>query len=406
VKASEDAFASGVTAPDELSARLQRAVEQRQAQGLLRQPVIRDEPLKATGCRNLSTNDYLRLSCHPQVKAAAAQAIEIWGTAATASPQVSGYTGAHAALSKALSEAYCQTSVLLWQSGFVANLSVLGHLPQKGDVILADRLCHHSLLAGALGSGARLVRFPHNDLEALENRLKEQQHRCGVTFVVTESVYSMDGDRAPLQELADLRRNYGFCWILDEAHALGCDGPTGLGMAEALGVLGKVDVLVGTLGKAWASHGAFTRFLEKACAAYLQNLSGARIYSTFTPPAAAAAAQAALRLSRSMAQERAALVAASRQLRSALTGLGLQTLGEDSAIVPVLLGDNQKTLAVASKLAAMGWQVGAIRPPTVPDGTSRLRVSLHCGLSNEGVQGFCDALECALKETQADGPRS
>ncbi len=107
-----------------------------------------------------------------------------------------------------------------------------------------------------------------------------------------------------------------------------------------------------------------------------------------------------------MAQERAALVAASRQLRSALTGLGLQTLGEDSAIVPVLLGDNQKTLAVASKLAAMGWQVGAIRPPTVPDGTSRLRVSLHCGLSNEGVQGFCDALECALKETQADGPRS
>ena len=376
---------------DTLRRRLAEALEERASRGLLRRLRARsaDDPRL-----NLADNDYLGLSRHPEVLAAAAEALRRWGASASASPLVTGYTELHAALESALAEWHGYPHALVMNSGYAANAAVLGRLPASGDLVLADRLVHASMVEGILRSGARLIRFPHNDLDALEMRLAEAGDRP--TFVVTESVYSMDGDGPDLARLAALRDRHGFTWVLDEAHATGWHGATGSGLQEEQGVRGAADIVVGTLGKALGSQGAYVLCRDAEVRDTLVNLAGEFVYSTHLAPAAAAAGLAALGVARALAPERPAFHALSREWRAGLAEAGFAVPSGTSPIIPVVLGDATVTLRAAEALSSSGFLVSAIRPPTVPDGTARLRISLRRGLTEPARAGFLSALKGAV----------
>lgn len=374
-----------------LRQRLATELAAREAQGLRRQL----RPRRADDTRlNLANNDYLGLSQHPAVIAAATQALEQWGASASASPLVTGYTTLHAELEIALAAWQGYPHALIVNSGYAANGAVLGGLPRAGDVVLADRLIHASIIDGILHSGARLVRFPHNDLDALEMRLVEFAGRS--VFVVTESIYSMDGDAPDLARLVELRQRHGFTWILDEAHATGWHGATGSGLQEEQGVHAQADIVIGTLGKSLASQGAYILCHAPEVRESLLQDAGEFIYSTYLAPSAAAAALAALHLIQSWEAERPTLHALSRTWRQGLTEIGLAIPQGHSPIIPIVLGDPGQTLRTAKWLADAGFIVSAIRPPTVPDGTSRLRVSLRRGLTEPARLSFNAALKAAL----------
>jgi 8-amino-7-oxononanoate synthase len=326
---------------------------------------------------NLADNDYLGLASDPAVtQAASAEAFR--SASASASPLITGWKEPHASLSAELSAWHGLPHALLWSSGYAANSAVLGVLPRRGDVVLADRLVHQSLIAGMLRSGARIRRYPHLDLDRLDRWLAEERSAdpAREIFVVTESVFSMDGDYPDLGRMAELKSRHRFCWILDEAHALGWYGRTGAGLAAAAGVAGSVDVLVGTLGKTLGSGGAYTLFAEEAARDYVMNFAGEFIYSTGFPPANAAAAQAAIRRIRDLAPLQPGWHAASRSFRAALRDAGWAAAEGDSPIVPVRLDDEDAAVGLADALRASGIWTAAVRPPTVPAGTSRLRLSL------------------------------
>lgn len=345
------------------------------------------------GALNLADNDYLDLARDPAVTSAAAAGVERDGTSASASPLITGWRTAHAQLVEELCAWHGFSSGLLWSSGYAANAAILGTLPREGDLVLADRLIHHSMIAGLLRSGARLVRYPHLNLDELERRLGEvtwdsahdpRSHGLKpmslstppAVFVVTESLFSMDGDYPDLARMAALKRRFGFCWIVDEAHALGWYGPEGAGLVRAAGVEAEVDVLVGTLGKTLAAGGAYALFRDEAVREALVNTAGEFIYSTAIPPANAAAAQAALGRVRQLAGGQPQWHSASRAFRAALRADGWAAPDGESPIVPVRLDDENAALALAGALRTAGIYAAAVRPPTVPAGTSRLRFSL------------------------------
>ena len=348
--------------------------------------------IPAAGELNLADNDYLDLARDPAVAAAAAAAIARHGTSASASPLITGWREPHEQLVRSLADWHGFPGGMLWSSGYAANAAVLGTLPQKGDLILADRLVHHSMVAGMLRSGARVQRYGHLRLDELERRLAAESGDRPV-FVVTESLFSMDGDYPDLRRLAELKRRFKFCWVLDEAHALGWYGPQGAGLACAAGVAAEVDVLVGTLGKTLASGGAYTLFRDEAVRDYLVNLAGEFIYSTGLPPANAAAALAALSRTRGLAEDaQPAWHLASRNFRAALQRAGWDAPDGDSPIVPVRLDDEAAALSLAEALRAAGIRAGAVRPPTVPAGTSRLRFSLKRTFRREDQERVLAAL--------------
>lgn len=356
-------------------------LEARKAAQIFRQTKVRhfDEPYL-----NLSDNDTLGLRHHPTLIEAAYSGVAYWGTSSSASPLISGYTDAHANLEATLSDWYGQRRALLWNSGYAANQAVLKLFVDSDDLILADRLIHNSLISGALQSGARLIRFRHNDLAHLEVLLKKHQGTRQI-HVVTESVYSMDGDSPDLKQLAYLKSKYGFNWILDEAHGVGWYGETGSGLAEAAGVLDSVDILIGTLGKALASSGAYTIFKDAWMRDYCVNEAGEFIYSTYLPPSSAAIAQTAIELIRQHPEWRTLAQARALAFRETLRAEGWEVLGTDSAVVPIICGSSDKALAMADRFLKSGVRVGAIRPPTVPQGQARLRISLKSTLTERDM---------------------
>jgi 8-amino-7-oxononanoate synthase len=232
------------------------------------------------------------------------------------------------------------------------------------------------MIAGLLRSGARLRRYEHLNLDHLEALLGKEAASTRRVFVVTESVFSMDGDFPDLARMAALKRRHGFCWIVDEAHGLGWYGPGGAGLARAAGVERDVDVLVGTLGKTLASGGAYALFRDEAVRDYLVNFAGEFVYSTALPPANAATASAALMRVQAFAAAQASWHATSRRFRARLRAADWATLEGDSPIVPINLRDPDAAMALAHALRDEGILVAAVRPPTVPAGTSRLRLSL------------------------------
>jgi 8-amino-7-oxononanoate synthase len=279
------------------------------------------------------------------------------GASASASPLVTGYTEIHQKLEQTLAAWQGYAHGLVMNTGFAANSAVLGGLPKKGDVVLADRLVHASMLDGILASGARLRRFAHNDLDALELMLHEEPALDGVIFVVTESVYSMDGDSPDLKRLASLRKRFGFCWVLDEAHATGWYGATGSGLQEAQGVFAAADIVVGTLGKGLGSQGAYVLSHASEVRDALINFAGEFVYSTYLAPSCAAAALAAVDRVKGMAAERAELIALSHAWRDGLVEAGFAVPSGDSPIIPLILGDSDVTLKYATALRAAGFMV-------------------------------------------------
>ena len=345
------------------------------------------------GVINLADNDYLALARDPAIAAAVAEAAREHGASASASPLITGWRKPHEALVEALCAWHRLPFGLLWTSGYAANCAVLGTLPQKGDLALADRLVHHSMIAGLLHSGVRIHRYRHLDLDRLEESLAGADAADRPVFVATESVFSMDGDYPDMARLAELKRRHGFCWILDEAHALGWYGPEGAGLASAAGVQGVVDVLVGTLGKTLASGGAYTLFRDAAMRDYLINGAGEFIYSTALPPANAAGALAALNRVRELAaggQE--AWQESSRRFRAMLREQGWDVPGGESPVIPVRMGGEDAAISLASALREAGILVGAVRPPTVPAGTSRLRLSMKRTLTADDLARVARAM--------------
>jgi len=370
--------------------RLRQSLAQREGSSLRRKLTARASDDRRI---NLADNDYLGLSRDPAVIAAAVAALQEWGASSSASPLVTGYTEIHQELERTLAAWQGYAHALVMNTGFAANSAVLGGLPKKGDLILADRLVHASMLDGILASGARLRRFAHNDLDALELMLHEEPALDGVIFVVTESVYSMDGDSPDLKRLASLRKRFGFCWVLDEAHATGWYGATGTGLQEARGVPAAADIVVGTLGKGLGSQGAYVLSHAPEVRDALINFAGEFVYSTYLAPSCAAAALAAIGRVRDMSGERGELHALSQAWRDGLVEAGFAVPTGDSPIIPLILGDSDVALRYATALRAAGFMVSAIRPPTVPVRTGRIRISLRRGLSPAVLASFVSALK-------------
>ena len=370
--------------------RLRQSLAQREGSSLRRKLTAR---ASADTRVNLADNDYLALSHDPAVVAAGVAALQEWGASSSASPLVTGYTEIHQQLEQSLAAWQGYEYGLVMNTGFSANSAVLGGLPKKGDLILADRLVHASMLDGIMASGARLRRFAHNDLDALELMLHEEPALDGVIFVVTESVYSMDGDSPDLKRLASLRKRFGFCWVLDEAHATGWYGSTGSGLQEAQGAFAAADIVVGTLGKGLGSQGAYVLSHAPEVRDALINFAGEFVYSTYLAPSCAAAALAAVDRVKGMSGERAELQALSQAWRDGLLEAGFAVPSGDSPIIPLILGDSDVTLKYATALRAAGFMVSAIRPPTVPVRTGRIRISLRRGLSPDVLSSFVSALK-------------
>lgn len=331
----------------------------------------------------LNLNDYLQLSKHPFIIQAAQKALEKWGTTSGGSPVVGSYLPIHQELEEALKK-WCGFEYgLLWNSGYTANKAILNILPQEGDIVLADRYVHNSLLLGTKETKAKLIRYHHLDLNHLKDLLRTYTHPGRTVFVVTESVFSMEGDYPDLHQMSLLKNRYHFFWIVDEAHAMGWYGPKGNGLAAKFGVEKNVDILIATLGKALASQGAFTLFHHPHLRSYLLNRTPEFIYSTYLTPAAAAASLAAIEIIQTdYITRQSQCLSQTLTLKNRLKHFFPHVPLYDSPVLPLVIGDPETTLHLAAQLAEQcGIYVGAIRPPSVPKGTSRLRLSLHCNIA-------------------------
>jgi len=330
---------------------------------------------------DLCSNDYLGLAHHPRLKQRMAEAVMAKGVGSTGSRLLRGERSGFARLEEKFARFKGTERSLYFSSGYLANLAVLTTFPEAGDVIFSDERNHASLIDGARLSRARRVVFPHNDAAALGQLLREDTG-AGQKFVVVESLFSMDGDQGPLAEYAALCRVAGAELIVDEAHAVGVYGECGRGLAD------DVFVSINTAGKAMGVSGAFVAGPADAIE-YLIQRARPFIFSTAPPPAVAAALEASLEVIVNEPERRERLLARSRYLRKRLG------LAGDSPIIPIILGENERAVAVAGALQAEGFDVRAIRPPTVPKGTARLRVTVNQGLSEEVLDRFVEVLAAA-----------
>ncbi|MDO9119661.1 MAG: 8-amino-7-oxononanoate synthase [Nitrospira sp.] len=346
----------------------------------------------------LASNDYLGLATHPEVIHAAIQATTQYGTGAGAARLVCGTLPPHTELEQALA-AFKQTpSALVYGSGYLANLGIIPSLITRDGQIFADRLCHASLIDGARLSRADLRVFRHRDLNHLEALLKRTTPGRPV-LIVTDGLFSMDGDLAPLPELATLAERFGATLYVDDAHGTGVMGQSGRGTLEHFEVEGRIPFHMGTLGKALGSSGAYlagpTDMIQ-----YLVNTSRPFMFTTAPPPASAAAACAALTVLQKDPSRRARLWRNRDHLFAGLTRLGFHLTESASPILPILIGHAEKALAFAEQLLAQGVYAPAIRPPTVPDGSSRIRVTITAEHSPEQIEFALSAFERAGQSTQ------
>ncbi|WP_353861477.1 8-amino-7-oxononanoate synthase [Azospirillum formosense] len=343
---------------------------------------------------NFSSNDYLGLASHPLLVERARDWTGRWGAGATASRLVCGTLEIHAAVEAKLARLKGTEAALLFNSGWQANAAVLPALFDRellgGDaLVFTDRLNHASLHHGCAAAGVRQIRFRHNDLGHLETLLAQRAGEPGARFIVTESVFSMDGDRADVPALAALAERHGAVLFLDEAHATGVLGPRGMGLA-ALGE-GRVDLAMGTFSKALGGFGAYVAGSRALCD-YLVNRCGGLIYATALPPAVLGAMDAALDLVPTLDAERARLQAMAERLRAAFHGLGIATAGSSTQIVPAIVGAEEDALALSRRLEEHGILGIAIRPPTVPPGTSRLRFALSAAHTDADMDALTGAV--------------
>ena len=346
------------------------------------------------------SNDYLGLANHPKVVEAMREAALQYGVGAGAAHLVTGHRSAHHRLERALAEFTGRERALLFSTGYMANLGVMSALSGRGRRVYQDRLNHASLLDGAQCVGARLRRYAHRDMQALEQRLRrdqEGQDNGLPAMVASDAVFSMDGDQAPLAELAALSSRYGAWLMVDDAHGLGVLGPQGGGSVLQQGLdNAQVPILMGTLGKAVGTFGAFVAGDEELIETLVQK-ARSYIYTTAVPPAVAAATLAALDLVREGSGLRARLDGLIARFRHGARQLALPLAESGTPIQPLLLGSAERAVSAAAQLLEAGFVVTAIRPPTVAEGSSRLRVTLSAAHTDEQVDRLLNALHVALK---------
>jgi 8-amino-7-oxononanoate synthase len=369
-------------------------------------PMVR---IERRACVNLASNDYLGLAHHPRLRQAAIAAIEQDGTGAGASRLVVGHRSAHTRVEERFARFKHAAAALLCPTGYMANLAALTALAGPGDLICLDKLNHASLIDAARASGATIRVFPHLDYAKLARllqrspRTKGREHRLpehpSRRFIVTDSVFSMDGDTANLPALCDLADHYDAILVVDEAHATGVLGVTGAGLAELQGVLGRIDVVVSTASKALGGLGGIIT-APREVIDWLVNRARSFIYTTAVPPAQAAAIEAALDVVRDEPWRRQRVLSLAARLRQELTRLGsLAPLPAPNdaqpvtPIVPLITGSVERALSLSAHLQTRGFYAPAIRPPTVAPGAARVRLSLRADLED----GMIDRLVKALK---------
>lgn len=360
---------------------------------------------------NFCGNDYLGLSRHPAVSAALRDAAGHWGVGSGASHLVTGHGIEHERLEQALAAFVGRERALLFSTGYMANLAAVAALAGRGDRVLLDRLCHASLIDAALLSGGRLQRYPHADAGAAARMLQAPRGTAPIAsvprqdrtaLIVTDGLFSMDGDLAPIGELAVAAERHGAQLIVDDAHGLGVLGGSGRGTLEHLGVAPeRVAVLVGTLGKAFGTFGAFVAGSGALIETLIQS-ARSYIYTTALPHALAAAARAALEVSQRESWRRERVLALTARFRSGASARGVPLSPSSTPIQPIILGSAEAALGASRALLQSGLWVAAIRPPTVPARTARLRITFSAAHTEAQVDALVAALADALREAPAE----
>ena len=376
---------------------LARQLQERREHNLYRTRLVVDTPQGVTvridGRNYLSfcSNDYLGLANHPDVVAAFHRGLDEFGSGSGAAHLITGHSRAHHALEEELAAFLQRPRVLLFSTGYMANLGVMSALLGRGDRVFEDHTNHASLLDGARLSGARLLRYHHGDAASLDARLATAP--AGELLVATDGVFSMDGDMAPLAQLAGVAARHGAWFMVDDAHGLGVTGPGGRGSVAQAGLdMTQVPILVGTLGKAFGTFGAFVAGSDDLIETLIQE-ARTYIYTTAPPPALASATRAALRLVREEDWRREHLQRLTDRFRSGARQLGLALCDSETPIQPLLAGAADEALRLSQALREQGILITAIRPPTVPEGASRLRITFSANHRDEHVDRLLDVLE-------------
>jgi len=335
----------------------------------------------------LCSNNYLGLADHPLLKDAAIRAVERYGAGSGASRLVSGTMELHSKLEARIAAFKGTEAALVFNSGYAANTGIISAIASRGDVILSDRLNHASIVDGALLSRAKFVRYPHNNMAALRRSLVETEAIGGRRLIITDGVFSMDGDLAKLSELVVLKKEFNALLMVDDAHGTGVLGATGRGSAEQCGVMAEVDIHMGTLGKAFGSFGAYAA-ASKEVIDFLVNRARSFIFSTSLPPAVLAASLAAFDLVDSPAGVELRLSLARRIsfFKEGLHAAGFDTMGSETQIIPIFVGEAERTMEFSRLLLEEGIFVQGIRPPTVPAGSCRLRCTLMATHSENDLE--------------------
>ncbi len=348
-------------------------------------------------CVLFCSNDYLNLADHPRVKRAAIDAAKQWGLGSGASRLVCGSLGPHIQLEKKMAAFLRKEAGLYFPSGWTANEALLKNLPGKGDLVLIDKLDHASIVDAVRGGEASFRTYHRGQMDRLERFL--EQGGPGQRFIVTESVFSMDGDTANLEELVRLKEKYDAILIVDEAHGLGCLGNRGAGLCEEMNTLDDVDIIVAPLGKAMGASGCVIAS-NAVVREYLINRGRGFIYTTAPSPVIAAGAFEALSVLQEEPERMKKLRENANYLRRRLQETGFDTGQSSTQIIPVILSDPEKTMKVSQGLFDRGYFAVGIRPPTVAVGTSRLRISVQQGHTREQLDGLCDAIQEAYRESR------
>lgn len=333
----------------------------------------------------MSSNDYLGIASRPELREAAVHAMEQYGFGACASRLVSGTSPLHQELEQRVALFKGTEAALLFNSGYAANTGIIPAMTGEGDVILSDSLNHASIIDGCRLSNALLHVYRHRDVEHVEDLLRRNRN-ARRTLIVTDSVFSMDGDIAPLPELARLADNYGALLMVDDAHATGVLGKTGKGSAEHFGLAGRVPIQMGTLGKALGCYGAYVAG-SRELIVYLVNRARSMIFSTALPPHLCAAAVAAFDIVDREPELRNRLWANRERLVTGLHSLGIATGSSETPIVPIMVGQSANALNIGTLLFESGIFSAAIRPPTVPEGSARIRLTVTASHSSQQIDG-------------------
>jgi len=343
---------------------------------------------------NFCSNDYLGLAGHPDIAAALKSAVDQYGTGSGASHLISGHSTAHQQLEEQLAEFTGRPRALLFSTGYMANMGVINALVGRHDLVLEDQLNHASLLDGGHLSRADYKRYKHNNMQQLDYLL--EQSTASRKLIVTDGVFSMDGDLAPLPEMSALAAQHSGWLMVDDAHGMGVLGATGGGILEQQGLtVEQVPVLMGTLGKSFGTFGAFIAGSEALIDTLIQ-FARTYIYTTALPPAIACASSASLQIVHREHWRREHLQSLIQRFRAGAEQLGLQLMDSQTPIQPVLINNDQRVMEINQQLRSKGFMVGAIRPPTVPAGSGRLRITLSANHSNQQIDQLLDALEACL----------